>query len=286
LIGVYNKMTGSSFNEWTYTLYLYSSIGMWALTGLVALAGIIFMILKKMTNWTLVALEVTLILITIVFVPTQLLFLTPASDNTIFRLGYIILFGAPPLAHWIVSYAYLLAVAETEALLDIDIYFSNIEKLSNVDQKKHKLGIASVIVMVLCLIDGIVAYYAWITPTYIAYYFASYFSLVINLIFLALWGVALIKLNKQVKNAKALFPNRKLFLLHGITLVLAGVFELLGVLTYQIAQSCKNHGKDETGLYWQGSAHICTIISVLFLCAGFWLVNYVMLPVTNKHVQR
>jgi hypothetical protein len=90
------------------------------------------------------------------------------------------------------------------------------------------------------LVDGVFAYLAFITPTFTAYYIASYLQLVLTIAFLITWGYALIKLNNQVKNANALFPRRNLFLLHAILLVLSITFELTGVVTYQIAQGFKN----------------------------------------------
>lgn len=127
-----------------------------------------------------------------------------------------------------VCYIYLLVTFQTDALLDKDVILNNQDRIASVERKKKCLMLASIVVVLLSLA---VAVMYGIGFTYIYHkrgprllIAAMYLSVASIGVFLAIWALALAKLYNKVKNQEALLPNKKVFLLHGISLFLLVFF--------------------------------------------------------------
>jgi hypothetical protein len=86
--------------------------------------------------------------------------------------------------------------------------------------------------VLLCLADGALCYvgFALKRPQWIL--ISQYLVVTLDSVFLILWGISLIKLNRKVANADQLMPNRGMFCLHGTVLVLYVVFNLAFLVGY------------------------------------------------------
>jgi hypothetical protein len=90
-------------------------------------------------------------------------------------------------------------------------------------------------------------------------------------------------LNRQVKKAQELMPNRTIFCIHGTVLVLYLVCSSLGLYFYELRRHLITRDAKLKALI---ASNIFYILSFMFECAGFLLVLYILLPTTNGQAKR
>jgi hypothetical protein len=134
--------------------------------------------------------------------------------------------GADPLSHWIVAYTYIKVILELNALLDKDILLNNSQKIKELSDKKRSLTRTSVVAVTVCVVDGAICYYGFLANDGVLIVGTQFGCVLLDLIFLAVWGYALVTLSKKVKHER-LIPNRRMFVYHGICLVSYVFFNLI-----------------------------------------------------------
>jgi hypothetical protein len=89
-------------------------------------------------------------------------------------------------------------------------------------------------VAAFCLCVGIAFWRTW-TDGYKIFIALGYLEFITVGAFLIIWGWALLRLNRQVKNSRGLLPNKTIFLIHGLTISVGLVFSLLMETAYTLS---------------------------------------------------
>ena len=215
--------TGLAFHICYYTAYV--------LTTLLAFGGLIFLFLtRRHRNLLLITLNMVILVDCVTFILFELYQQTGSPH---FAWSLSINTSADTLSHYIVAFAYIKVILELNALLDKDILLNNVEKIEAISKKKRHLVYASFVAVSLCLVDGALCYVGFLEKNMTIVVLTQFGCVILDISFLAIWGYALITLNKKVKHEK-LIPNRQVFTLHGLCLVSYVFFNLLFLVTLSL----------------------------------------------------
>ena len=122
-------------------------------------------------------------------------------------------------------FTYLRVVLDVGMLVDKQIYFDNMQKLRAAARCKSWLYVVTALVILMSIAIGLATGFqptAWVTELgywYLFLYTSQWASFALVTIFLLVWGVSLCLLNRKIKRAEQLMPNRTLFCVHGLLLV-------------------------------------------------------------------
>ena len=115
------------------------------------------------------------------------------------------------------------------------------------------------------------------------YFIGQYGSLLELLVYTAVWGWTLHKLQKDTKESKKLMPNQKLFALHRTLLIGYIIFR---AVNYGVVWVILNTEPGFTYYIAFGLANITFIVSNLFESTIFYLVVSLMLPITEAQKKK
>lgn len=107
---------------------------------------------------------------------------------------------------------------------------------------------------------------------------AQLFVFIIEAIFLIIWGITLIRLNRKFKAADSLMPNAKIFCMHATVLIAYLGFYLGFIIFFMMAEITEG----KTSLIMAGIDGVVGCLYVIFECAGYWLVLAMMFPLTKS----
>lgn len=177
-----------------------------------------------------------------------------------------------------VCYIYLSVTFQTDALLDKDVILNNQDKIETVYRQKKWLLVASIAIVLLCLANAAMAVvgfgyiYHKRGPTLMLA--SEYITVGLIFIFLLIWAIALCQLYSKVKNTDNLLPNKTIFALHGMSLILLVLFSLLSTILEDWSDRLPNEKINEI---WRlkGTAQLCYDLSALCEVFGFALVLYI-----------
>jgi len=141
-----------------------------------------------------------------------------------------------PLSHWMIAYIYLKVIIEARALLDPTIYSDNKQKLQEVSNSKRTLQIGTAVVVLLCVIDAWCFYTVYYRshPCCFDLDFYTFINDVFVIAMILIWLVAIRKLLREVKAADKLVPNRRLFMLHQVSITAFSVTLILQIVLVQL----------------------------------------------------
>jgi len=110
---------------------------------------------------------------------------------------------------------------EVTYLLDKNIYLENQTTLTEFDRKKRNLQVFYIINVVLCVGLGLLTLIAYTRETLGTLSFiADWLFILYQFTYLLIWAWALYVLYRDIKQARMLLPNKRIFFLHGSLLVL------------------------------------------------------------------
>ena len=263
-----------SFGATTYNISNWTAYIFGWVTLILASFGLIFILVtERHRNLQLLALTTCLILWQI-----------PNTYNLFGKYGINFWFLFSILSHWTVAFIYMTAIIETRALTDRAVYFDNAAKLQQVQASKTWLYVATVVMILLGVADGVVDYCQKFVKSGDSYlYIGSVYGYNFLVIFSALvWGVALIQLLRHLKGQDKLLPKQGLFKLHGAILVAFIVTQFLYVLLDNVANNLPTVPQQR--LF--GVCSIIVALSTFFEDLSFWLVLFITLPITRQQRKR
>jgi hypothetical protein len=135
-----------------------------------------------------------------------------------------------------VCFVYLRVSVETRALLNKDAFVAGEALFSKVEWSTEKLYVANAWVIVFCVAIGIG--YLLALKWSIIWLFISlgYLSAATIAAFLIAWGIALNRLNQQIRLCNGLVPNQKLFVCHRVAVFASVIFIFLEYTTYALSK--------------------------------------------------
>jgi len=140
----------------------------------------------------------------------------------------------------------------------------------------------SALVILLCIANGTVAGLNVAMPGQAVKFITIHLSIFLQIAFLLLWGAALITLYRRVREATKIEPDKRMFIIHGAVIGGNLLFYVIYAMLLQIGKGRSVDAK----LTIDGFANICGIVTNFFEVAGFWLVVYVQIPLTQKQKER
>ena len=128
--------------------------------------------------------------------------------------------------HWVITAIYLRVMTETRLLLHKDTYANIGAHLAYINRFRWLLNVAHVIAAILIFAFSAINYIGDWSRNKMLVSIGLDCSLVFQTACSLTWGCTLINLYRDVKQAKKLMPNQRIFLLHGclLTLFLVLVF--------------------------------------------------------------
>lgn len=268
-------MTPQEFSNLTFIAFKYCWFTFYGVTAIVSLCTLAFIIFtKRWHNTVLIALNLSILVDCVTFCIFES---ATNKKSQQFSIALSINTSSDVVSHWLVAYAYLRVIFDMEALLDKETHMSNYAKIDEISQNKKKLIVASVVAISVCLLDGLACYFGFIINSLFFIIGTQFVCVTLNFIFLGVWGYALIKLNSRIKLAEKLMPNRRMFSMHGTVLICYILFNLVFLVAISMAYFAT--GDKQAILY--GIVNLSGIFAPLAECLGFFLVLFMMLPITG-----
>lgn len=275
-------MSTETFKSWTHIMFLIAWYSFYGVTAALAFFGLIYVIVtKRWRNYILLILNAVILVDCLTFIIFEKNNGKPDKLET-FGIALSINTSSDMISHWTVSYVYLTVILEMEALLDKETHMSSYDKLNEITASKGKLKIWSVLAVTLCVIDGVICYVGFMIDDVFLIVGTQFVLVCFNIAFLYIWGYALIKLNRRIKNADKLIPNKRLFMMHGTVLVLYIVWNIVFLVCFSWAYYAT--GDKQNILY--GIVNISGVFAPFAECAGFWLVLFMMTPITKGQAKK
>jgi len=116
----------------------------------------------------------------------------------------------------------------------------------------------------------------------VIYWVGEYASVSLEAIFSIAWGVILVKLLHRVKHNPNLLPNRNMFIQHWCYLLAFVILYLFTVVAYQLA----GQAPVSKQVLAFAVANLLNDAADLFEAISFFLVVYLMLPITDAAKQK
>ena len=274
-------MSPEEFEKSTKTIFSYIYYPSYLVTSVLSVTALAFVLLKKRQTTILVLLYLAVFFDAANFVSLEF-FDSYDKDRPLFMASLCANTSLDELAHLIVCYCYLKVIIDLNALMDKSIHLDNRQKLNQTALQKRQLFIAALIFATICTLDGLYCMVGFMIKSEKQILISQYLVVALDFVFLAFWGLSLILLNRKVKQAKELIPNRLIFCLHGSVLVcfiISNAIYLI-VLTLQIKATGNRL------MILQGIANIAGSSLAFFECAGFLLVFALVTPITQAQEKR
>jgi len=148
-------------------------------------------------------------------------------------LLYNIAFAFEGVIHWIITQSYIKVACETKQILDKAVIFNNPAKIAEVHRFKIRIRNANIVCPLLVIVLSVCGYIGGqINPDGWLYIIGAYGWLALVFAFTAVWGWMLYKLYRDTLHSRKLLPDKRIFILHGVLLVLFLALTLVSILTY------------------------------------------------------
>ena len=115
--------------------------------------------------------------------------------------------------HWAITYIYIKASIEMNAILDKRVHMDSQIRLLEIEKQKRCLFICNYISIFFCVIES----FTWAFNVELVY-LGLFIRGFLDLFFLILWASALCSIATKVKNADNVMPNKRMFCIHGVLL--------------------------------------------------------------------
>ena len=140
------------------------------------------------------------------------------------------------MSHWTITEVYLKTSNETETVLSKKTKDVNQQKQAKTEHDKFifRLKLARWVVFLFAVGVEVLYYFGFKGNDGLLYYISLYAVEAMIFTFLIIWGWTLIRLNRDIVNAKELkkiLPNKNFFVLHATLLVLFLVVESGTIIT-------------------------------------------------------
>lgn len=172
---------------------------------------------------------------------------------------------------------YIKACYRTKQILNPQSYLTDPEKIAQVKRFERCLLFANVAVILFAV--GISAM-IWVAedPDTKEYSIAQYLEGIFFWVCLVIWGLALIKLYRDVKQSEKILPNKRIFVVHGTLLTF---FALSYILEQVLFDKALKSPKDSIKFYrLAGTVDLMTLSTMLIELATFYLVIFMIMPLT------
>jgi len=118
----------------------------------------------------------------------------------------------------------------------------------------------------------------------------------LQIVFMLTWGNSLLELYKQIKQSDRILPNKRVFILHGLLLILYLTLDVLIMIASNVVKAnecsyycslyCISTCKTSSQYDWLTFLDYATVLTTLFEVSTFFLAVSLMLPVTKSAIQK